>query len=164
MEHHIFFASNPNSSPTAIGRLCLAMNIVNAISDDVTLSISQPATNLLMLPKRDWAFAMCASYPLYVTLHIVSSRQLVILPIPKCVLHATQYAFVALWLLARIPGDVLAHSLSVLAFLVKYPIRHVHNAIFANRPKPRCRALAKITNWEDNQLSGRRLVSPTCRA
>ena len=32
---------------------------------------------------------------------------------------ATQYAFAALWLLARIPGNVLAHSLSVLAFLVR---------------------------------------------
>ena len=115
-------------------------------------------------PPRPPPIYARASCPLYVTLHIVSSRQLVILPIPKCVLHATQYAFVALWLLARIPGNVLAHSLSVLAFLVRYPIRHVHNAIFANRPKPRCRAHAKITNWEDNQLSGRRVVSPTCRA
>ena len=49
MVQHIFLASNPNSSPTAIGRLCLAMNIANAISAGVTLSISQPATNLLML-------------------------------------------------------------------------------------------------------------------
>ena len=51
---NIFFASIPNSSPTTIGRLSLAMNIANAISADVTLSILQPAaTNLLMLPKRD---------------------------------------------------------------------------------------------------------------
>ena len=35
---------------------------------------------------------------------------------------------------------------------------HVRNEIFANRPTPRYRAHAKITNWEDNQLSGRRLV------
>ena len=40
-------------------------------------------------------------------------------PMPKCVLHATQYAFAGLWLLARIPGNVLAQSLSVLAFLVR---------------------------------------------
>ena len=57
----------------------------------------------------------CVLAARYVTLHIVSSRQLVILLIPKCVLHATQYAFVVLWLLARIPGNVLA---------IRYPYLH----------------------------------------
>ena len=42
---HIFFASNPNSSPTAIGRLCLAMNIANAISADVTLIVDFAASD-----------------------------------------------------------------------------------------------------------------------
>ena len=144
--HHIFFASNQNSSPTAIGRLYLAMNIANAISADVTLSISQPATNLLMLPKRDWAFAMCAARSMWRFTSCLPPW-----PIPKCVLHATQYAFAALWLLARIPGNVLAHSLSVLALIPRQMTDSPCSQCNFRQPSDATLSCAR----ENNQLGGR---------
>ena len=140
------FAKHIHNSPPPV--ICL-----KSVSQRDTAVSSQKRPKSVLDTDNPYQVAclLCASCPLYVTLHIVSSRQLVILPIPKCVLHATQYAFVALWLLARIPGNVLAHSLSVLAFLVRYPIRHVHNNQVQSIGRERerhfiyCRCLQTVT-------------------
>ena len=172
MVHDIFLASNPNSSPTAIDRLCLAMNIANAISADVTLSISQPAaTN--GIDAAQTGLSLCdVCCPLYVTLHIVSSAVADTKMRIACYTVGT-YAFAALWLLARILGNVLAHSLlniqppplNFRCFFAPYlhssPVNRF--AMFTMQFSPTiCTyatlSCAKIANWEDNQLSGKRLV------
>ena len=96
-------------------------------------------------------------------------------PIPKWVLHATQYAFSALWLLAQIPGNVLAHSLlniqppplNFRGFFAPYLHSSSVNrfAMFTMQfsstvctDATLSSASENLTNWEDNQLSGRRLV------